>query len=347
MQKYECKNCGAELKWNPTTGALTCDYCDESYSVSDFEDTTIGNVDTSDEQVIDAKYVNTKLEENQLAYKCGECGAEIIATNTTMSTECAYCGRPITITSKIAGEFRPELIVPYKIEKETAKQNLREYLKKSPFTPKRFVEESSVENVKGLYIPFFLHSFGVKGSMTYECEKITDTRDGNDKIEEHEVYLVDMNIDTYFDRLPIDGVKAIDDKIIAALEPFDFSTVAEYNPAYMSGYYAEQPDETKESTKERAIDRGISAAVSECLTKTTKYQRCLQKHRDVEASYDCAEYAMLPIWRLNVNYRDKIYSFDVNGQTGRVTGLIPISIPKVCAAGGIVSVLFALLNFLL
>ena len=346
MQKYECKNCGAELYWNPTTGALTCDYCGESYSVSDFEDTTVKESVDNDNKV-DKEFANSVTTDNQTIYKCDECGAEIVAMNTTMATECPYCGRSITILGTHTNGFRPELIVPYRIEKSTAIERVKEFLKKSPFAPKKFVTYASVDTIKGLYIPYFLHTFKLSDDAMYECENITSERNGDDRVETHEVYHVYLKADTPFNRLPVDGSKVLDDKIISALEPFDFGQVKDYNPAYMSGYYAEQPDETKESTKQRAIDRAQTALSEHYLTLLDKYEQRLSKDRNVRVHYKDAEYAMLPIWRLNVLYNDKMYSYDVNGQTGEVTGKVPISIPKVGILSGIVTLLTFVINLLL
>ena len=41
------------------------------------------------------------------------------------------------------------------------------------------------------------------------------------------------------------------------------------------------------------------------------------------------KYLLLPIWISTFKYNDKVYQFMVNGQTGKVSGKTPISIPKV------------------
>ena len=41
------------------------------------------------------------------------------------------------------------------------------------------------------------------------------------------------------------------------------------------------------------------------------------------------KYLLLPVWLSSYKYKDKIYNFMVNGQTGKVSGKTPISIPKV------------------
>ena len=40
------------------------------------------------------------------------------------------------------------------------------------------------------------------------------------------------------------------------------------------------------------------------------------------------EYVLLPVWVLNIKYKDKIYHFALNGQTGKMVGEIPVDKKK-------------------
>lgn len=40
-------------------------------------------------------------------------------------------------------------------------------------------------------------------------------------------------------------------------------------------------------------------------------------------------YMLLPVWVFGYKYREKLYSFLVNGRTGKATGKTPVSVPKV------------------
>ena len=42
-------------------------------------------------------------------------------------------------------------------------------------------------------------------------------------------------------------------------------------------------------------------------------------------------YVLMPVWLLNTRYRDKLYTFAMNGQTGKMTGTLPCC-PKRTAA---------------
>ena len=46
--------------------------------------------------------------------------------------------------------------------------------------------------------------------------------------------------------------------------------------------------------------------------------------KQLQIRHSKARYALLPVWILNTQYRGKIYTFAMNGQTGKMTGSFPI-----------------------
>ena len=50
------------------------------------------------------------------------------------------------------------------------------------------------------------------------------------------------------------------------------------------------------------------------------------------------DYVLLPVWILNIKYKDKIYHFAMNGQTGKMVGEIPVDTKKL--------ILCILINFI-
>lgn len=60
------------------------------------------------------------------------------------------------------------------------------------------------------------------------------------------------------------------------------------------------------------------------------------------------QYALLPVWMLHTKWKGKDYLFSMNGQTGKLTGDLPISWGRFWAyfagiAGGLAAVLSVLL----
>lgn len=328
MQRYICKVCGAELKWNPDVGALLCDYCGTSFAVTDFVDETINA--STEETYLDAQYTNAgqNLEDGMVVYACRHCGAEVVTSNTTMATTCAYCGHAISITNKSAGKFRPELVVPYAINKDKAKEIYKNYVNKSFLTPKEFKESNQIEKMQGLFVPFWLHSMNARAQANFNCENVTHRRRKDDRITTHVVYDVFVDANGYYQNIPTDGSKKLDNALMDALEPFNFNKLTPYNPAYMAGFFSEQPDDDKEATIPRAQQRATKSMIDK-MTKSAGNYSSVNVSRFNNNFYDTkATYSMLPVWLLNVKHKNKDYLFAVNGDTGKVVGKLPLSVSK-------------------
>ena len=354
MQKFNCKTCGAELYWDADAGALKCEYCESTFHPSDFEDETLTDipVEKLEEETVDPTYTNSadNLTEDMVVYECSHCGAEVITSKTTMATTCAYCGRAISLTNKSVGEFRPDKVLAFKINRDKATEIYNKYTKSSPLIPKLFKEEQTIKKMQGLYVPFFLHSADLNAHGTVNAENVMSSRRGDDKVEHHSLYRIDLDIDGKFDKIPTDASKKIDNKLMDSLEPFDFDSLNLFNPAYMAGYFAEQPDEKVEDTTPRATSR-MEEAMRNKMNETAgnysiKTVSSFQKRFVGQKS----EYAMLPVWLLNVEYDNQMYTFAINGDTGKAVGKLPISKGKLIglALGSFVGTqaLFILINAL-
>lgn len=337
LQSYSCKNCGAELFWNPKTNSLKCEFCDNEYQPSDFQDNTLNKNQKNEELQAEYTMAGQDLADGMVVYACKNCGGEVVTSKTTMATSCAFCGEAISITSKSAGNFRPEILIPFSINKKDAQKKYKDYVSSSFLTPKEFKEANKIEKMQGLYVPYWLHSMDTAVDSVMECEVVTSRRSGDDKIETHKVYHVYVDADGRYTNVPTDASKKLDDKLMDSLEPFRYEKLNQFNPAFMAGFYSEQPDTTKEETLPRAQER-VRSSMQEKITATVnttgnynnkKFISFNQRYGNIRCNY-----AMLPIWLLNVKHKDKNYTFSINGDTGKAVGKLPMSISKLLLVAG-------------
>ena len=334
MQKYECKVCGAELHWDPNAGCLKCKFCDSEFQPSDFEDKTLESGAEKKSKAVDKRYTNSgqNIADSMLVYKCDECGAEVVASDTTMATICPYCGRAISVTDKSAGNFRPERLIPFAVDKKKAIELFTKYTKSSILVPKAFQDEHTIEKTQGLFVPFFLHSVDLRSKAEIHGEHSHSHRSGDDKITETKIYEIDMRADGKFTDIPTDASTELDNGLMDALEPFSYDKVQPFNPAYMAGYLAEQPDEKANETKQRAIHRAEEAMEHKMVEEAGNYSNKRVTSSNHSKSNYSNSYAMLPVWLMNVDYAGTKHTFAINGETGKAVGKLPISIPKTLGA---------------
>ena len=327
MQNYKCKFCGAELYWNTDEGCLKCNYCESTYQPSDFDDATQSEVIIT-EKPVEPIYTAASETEQMVVYECKTCGGEVVAMETTMATICPYCGEAISITSKSAGEFRPQLLIPFEKSKELIVQSYKDYVNRSLLTPRKFKKEHTIEKIQGLFSPFNLHTVVEHSKHRFSAETTSSSRRGDDKITHHRVYDLAIIADGKFKRIPTDGVKTLDNALMDSLEPFEYSALTPYNPAFMAGFLAEQIDEDDEKMSVRAEARSKNGMTEKARAAFRGYQDLRLINEEHEVKEHIKEYVMLPVWLLNVKHGDENYQFAVNGQTGKVVGKLPMDIKK-------------------
>jgi DNA-directed RNA polymerase subunit RPC12/RpoP len=270
-----------------------------------------------------------------VVYKCNECGAEIITAESTVATTCAYCGRAITLSNKMVGNFKPDYVIPFSISEEKAKEIYKKYCNSTFLTPKHFKKENEIKKMKGIYAPFWLHSFTNDSSAMLLCENTTTKRQGDDKVIIKHKYNVNIDATGKFDKIPTDALKNLNNSLMDAIEPFDYEHMKDFNPAYMAGYYAEEYNESDKETKTRALDRAETAMKQEMIENAGKYEKkAIVSYNDKIMKYN-SDYVMLPVWLFNIEYKGKKYTFAINGDTGKITGKLPVSFTKVLLASGI------------
>ena len=112
-----------------------------------------------------------------------------------------------------------------------------------------------------------------------------------------------------------------------SLEPFDYKDLVQYNHAYLSGFLAEKYDVDENAGLERARERTMNTCVDE-IERTIGHQTNRVVHNAVNIEPKYCHYIMLPVWMVNIQYKNKNYTFAMNGQTGKIVGNIPIGVKE-------------------
>lgn len=322
MQKYNCKKCGAELYWSSDKTALACDYCGSVFPVSEYEQETecVDAVISNEMRSTDGSIAHYLVE-----YSCEGCGAKIVTAASTVSTTCAYCGRAITVVNEFASDFNPDVIIPFRVNKENAKYIYQQYLKKNRLR-KKFLRNVDMDRVLyGVYIPCWLHTFDIECIAGLEGRKYTTARgpDGREKYFS-DVFFLDVEVESVFDNIPIDSLTNIKDELVHGVEPFNFSRLQPYHPAYMAGYYAEKHQEeafAKQSIAQKKAFDELDRLLVEKIQKADKYSEIRIINSDKYIRKHTVKYCMLPVWFFYVDdSHGQRYHFAINGDTGHCAG---------------------------
>lgn len=345
VTNYKCPACTGPMYYDGDKNRLQCDYCGSSYSVEEVEallaDETEAAVQEAEaEQAssetqpdVDISYeeyeeeneeTHWELEDGMMAYNCPSCGAELICDETTAAMSCPYCDNPTIIPASVSDTLKPDLIIPFKLDKEAAKSALHQHMKGKKLLPKIFSDENHIDEVKGVYVPFWLYDTDVHGDFVFSGTQVRTWADHEYTYTETRYFDLERGGDMSFVNVPVDASVQMDDDLMESIEPFDLSQAVEFKNAYLAGYFANRYDLTADENRQRANERVKNSVYSAFQGTTMGYLSTGTKQANVRVRRSRAKYAFYPVWILNTTWRGKKYTFAMNGQTGKFVGDLPI-----------------------
>lgn len=114
------------------------------------------------------------------AYSCPSCGAELICDEDDGGQPAAPTAEnPTVVPGKFAGALKPEYVLPFKLAKEDAVKALKAHYKGKPFLPKAFSAENHVQEIKGVYVPFWMFDGEAEGWANYKASRSHTHREGD------------------------------------------------------------------------------------------------------------------------------------------------------------------------
>ena len=325
--EYKCPCCAAPITYDGAKQKMACASCGNDYEVADVEEFNKAMAvepqsdfvwDMSDNGSLDA-------EDGVSAFSCPSCGGEIVSDGNTVATHCPYCDSPAIMPSQVSGVNKPDFVIPFKLDKEVAKQKYAEFTSKKILLPKSFKSSSKIEDITGMYVPFWLFDCDTDSKITYRAETREHWSDSDYNYTRTNHYMIFRAGQVGFNKVPIDGSAKMDDAYMEAIEPFDYNELVPFSTSYLSGHLADKFDVSSDECVVRANER-IKNSTIDLFRDTVKgYSTVSVASSNINLQNGSVKYALLPVWTLNTKYKDEIYSFAMNAQTGKFIGKLPIS----------------------
>lgn len=299
----KCPTCGSNLEYDADLEKWPCEYCHKNYSI--------------DELVLEKAEDSKELE----YYHCSNCGAEIFNNKYNITANCIYCDSPVIIKQRIAGEFNPNHIIPFKSSKKEILNAFKEHISLKRLLPKDFFSYCKNIQIEGMYVPYWILTAEVSAAIYGTTLK----RINGQEIANHYRRKGTMS----FDKIPADAKTTINSNHLDAIEPFDYKQFEPFNYAYLLGYYAEKYDTTKDEVYEEEIKKRIEdVAVDKLLKAGTNKRPDSLFSKNVNIYKSKFEYMLVPVWIIKVKYKGKTYDFYMNDQSKKLSGTFPVSVVK-------------------
>jgi ribosomal protein S27E len=339
IRTFPCQGCGAKLSFAPGTLDLECEYCGAANEIEAGGDARIEELDFDTY----LKALEGREEEEQAEMvKCAKCGAEQTLPDHHFAATCTFCSSPIVSKGYASRRIKPKSIVPFQVDRGRAQEAFRRWVRRLWLAPrdlKRYAQSDA--GVAGLYLPYWTYDCrtasdytGERGDDYYvdDSVSVTDaqgrTTTENRRRKETRWTPASGHVERFHDDVVVMASKSLPASIHGAATAWNLDGLVPYKPEYVSGFRAEAYQiglregfpVAKEEIDARVHDlvrRDIGGNQQRVHTVATQYSSVTFKH------------VLLPVWISAYRYRDKVFRFLVNGQTGEVSGESPVSWVKV------------------
>ena len=323
LQEYKCPCCGGAIAFDSTLQKMKCPYCDTEFEMEALEG--------YDAELQSEKSDNMEWEtsaggdwqegetDGLRSYVCKSCGGEIVGDANTAATACPFCGNPVVMMGQFSGALKPDLVIPFKLDKKAAK-----HLTGKRLLPKIFKDQNHIDEIKGVYVPFWLFDTDVDAQVRYRATKVRTWSDSDYDYTETSHFMVHRGGSVGFEHVPVDGSSKMADDLMESIEPYNISDAVHFQTAYLAGYVADKYDVTAEESVDRANQR-VKRSTEEVFAETVKgYTTVTPENTNVQFHGGKARYALYPVWLLNTTWNGNQYVFAMNGQTGKFVGDLPV-----------------------
>ncbi len=273
---------------------------------------------------------------------CNKCGSGFTLTPYSISSNCPYCGTP-AITDFVH-EITPQSLLPFQITQKEAKERFKTWIGSLWFAPSAFTKYlNDGKKLQGYYLPYWTYDSntvtryrGQRGDTYYVTVTRTVVRNGRQqriRVQEPRIRWTPASgsVSVTFDDITIGASKTISRTIINSVEPWDTGKLKTFDEKYLSGFEAEEytigldngfefAKAKMRSVIERSIRRDIGGDQQQIHSVDTRYHNVTFKN------------VLFPLWTASFEWKDKIYNYAINAQTGKIAGERPYSILKIIFA---------------
>lgn len=356
----KCPKCGStEISTNTNTGKLRCNFCRHEFEPQKVAG-MVEDISQLEGQVMGSGAQDIIADTNDvLTFKCSSCGAEVVIDTASASqARCHWCRNTLSVNQQIPNGSIPDVVLPFNINKDTAKLEIEKFVgKRKFFAHPKFKEEFTTNNIMGVFFPYMLVDVNAHANLIGEGEHQTRKYFRGSGDNQKAYYDADLfHVEREFD-IAINGlsVESSADKlnntssnktnnVINAIMPFDVENCVKYNANYLKGYTSERRDTNVEQLRNLVDTQSKDIARFAANDTLKEYDRGVAwstEQFSVKGQQWKAAY--LPVWLYSyqqVSGNKKVLHYvAVNARTKETMGSVPIHMPKLIGVSFLVEIL--------
>lgn len=342
---YKCPNCDAGLLFDAEKGKFVCEFC-----ISEFDEEELSATDSA-ERAERAARENEEFAGEINEYSCPSCGAEVITDKSTVASFCYYCHNPVVLSDRVSGVLKPTHVIPFAFDREAAIDAFKRFAKKKKFLPRDYFDKENIDKISGVYYPFWVTDADTHSTLDTVGHRVRTWRSGNYRYTETSNFKVSRGGMIHFEDITTAAISEEDKAMLEGILPYPTDAYEEFSMPYLLGFSAKKRDLERDALSAEVRDR-MHGYASTLLKNTVRGYSSYDAPRvGIKINSSHWSYALLPIWILTYRKKgrkkDKIYTYAMNGHTGKIYGELPVSIPKLALLFGGIALALTCIFFLL
>jgi len=345
----KCPKCGAtDISLNINNGHLRCNFCRFEFEPEKVEGFKT-DIDNLEGQVFSTGTQDIASDsEDIVTFKCESCGSEVVIdTASSAQARCHWCRNTLSLNQQIPNGAVPDVVLPFKIKKEEAKESIEKFVgKRKFFAHPKFKEEFTTENIMGVYFPYMAVDINAHSTLEGQGEVLVRSYTKKvGKVERRyydaDLYDVERDFDIAIHGLTIESSsdkldKDSNDKttnVINAIMPFDVENAVRWNANYLKGYSSEKRDVNIEYLRPLVTTQAKDVSRFAANDSLDEYDRGVcWKTEKMDVIGEQWKAAYLPVWLYSYQEIKKnkklLHYVAVNARTKETMGSIPINMSK-------------------
>ena len=338
---YKCPNCDGGLVFDPSSQKYHCEYCLSDFTQEELESLSLELVRRKAEHQEPGLQEQDRREQERrepggagaqpVLYTCPSCGAQIVTDETTAATFCYYCHNPVVLAGRLEGQFRPDYVIPFQIDRQKAGEIFSQWIGRKKYVPETFYNKKQIESMSGVYFPYWLYSCRVDGELDAQGTRLRTWDTAGMRYTETTVYDVKRQGTMEVDHVARNGLRKANRQLVDSVLPYRMNEKENFSMGYLSGFLAENRDMEKEQFVLDVQTEVRQFALQSLQDQAGSYSSMQVRKKEAGIRDEKWSYALLPVWTLTYNdkARGKIYYFALNGQTGKICGKLPVDRKKI------------------
>jgi DNA-directed RNA polymerase subunit M/transcription elongation factor TFIIS len=330
IAQYKCPNCGKILVFRADKQGWFCECCESLFNDEEikirFDFNKNGKYRLPEKHLKDT---DIKFSEKARLSVCSKCGNEFVSDVSSPVEECVFCHNKIDSYERISGDYCPYSTLKFSISEDEAVSSFNKFCGKRKFMPSGYKKNFSI---KPVYIPFQVADCIVKADADAEGRKINSSKDKKFRYTRTKEFSIKRNCIITFDGIPADNFSGLSRETLDSIEPFDFNKMVIFDAEHIKDIPVNCPDSNKKQPFQNVKNRCVVMSDNIIRQSMKGYSSLAVPEINVNIMDTNWRYILLPVWLYTFSYHGKQYEFAVNGQNGKYSGTLPLSLFKMLSA---------------